>query len=129
MTNIEIQRILDAAYDLSFLGSIEHLKKYEVDYKKSEFYKENRIPLNVLYEKYFLYKNSRYGIEEKFNDFFERLDLDKLANLFLDWLEKLENTERINQILSNIIEKFDLDYIKNNNQELKKLLNEFKKLQ
>lgn len=128
MNNLELQILLDDLYSESFLDSIEIIYKKDPEYKKSSFYKETKIPLIQLYEKYFQYRVLQYSMQEKFNDFIAKIDINQMIKIGLNWLENFENTERVNQLIGKIMENFDLDYIKNNNNELKDLLENFKEL-
>jgi hypothetical protein len=65
-------------------------------------------------------------MQEKLNDFIKRIDIKQMIETGLNWLEQFENTERVNQLITKIMENFDLDYIKNNNNELKTILENFK---
>jgi hypothetical protein len=84
MTQIELQQLLDNIYELSFLESILLIQEKDSLYKKSDFFKQTKIPLVNLYEKYFIYMNSKYSIEDKLNDFITKIDIDILTNLSLE---------------------------------------------
>ena len=129
MDNLELQMLLDDLYNSSFLDSIEIIYEKESEYKKSSFYKQTKIPLIQLYEKYFQYRMLNYSMQEKFNDFIREIDIKQMIETGLNWLEQLENTERVNQLITKVLENFDLDYIKNNNEELKELLQNFKEFE
>lgn len=126
MTYIEIITLLEEIYEEDFLNSITFLLEKEPEYKKSAFYKKTKISLPQLYEKYFVYKNAKYSFEDKMNEFITNIDIDKLTNLTLEWLEKLQNNERISQTISKVLENFDFSYLEKNNEDLKQLLEQFK---
>jgi hypothetical protein len=69
-----------------------------------------------------------YSMQEKFNDFIAEIDTKKMIEAGIDWIEKFENTERVSQLIEKIMNNFDLDFIKNNNKDLKELLENFKEL-
>jgi predicted transcriptional regulator len=84
MNEIRLLEVLEKIYSLSFLESILEIQKEEANYKKSNFFKQTKIPLSTLYEKFFIYKNSRYGFDQKINDFITNIDVNKLTDLALD---------------------------------------------
>jgi hypothetical protein len=84
MNEIQLLELLEKIYSLSFLESILEIQKQELAYKKSDFFKQTKIPLNVLYEKFFIYNNTRYGFDEKMNEFITNIDIEKLTNLTLE---------------------------------------------
>jgi len=128
MDNLQLQNLLDDLYNESFLDSIEIIYEKESLYKKSNFYKQTKISLAQLYEKYFQYRMLNYSMQEKFNDFIAEIDTKKMIEAGIDWIEKFENTERVSQLIEKIMNNFDLDFIKNNNKDLKELLENFKEL-
>jgi hypothetical protein len=126
MTNIEIQLLLDEAYQQTFLDSVEILLEKEPEYKRSEFFKKTKIPLLDLYKNYFGYVNTKYSFDNKINDFIDSVDPDKLAKLLADGFEKLQSNENMQKVFKTLMEKFDLNFFKENNEELKKLVDELK---
>lgn len=128
MNNLELQILLDELYEESFLDSIEIIYKKDPGYKKSNFYKQTKIPLIQLYEKYFQYRVLQYSIQEKFNDFIGKIDINQMIETALNWLENFENTERVNQLIGKVLENFDLKNLGEESEELKSLLEQFKKL-
>jgi hypothetical protein len=126
MTNIQLQLLLEEAYQTTFLDSIEILLLKEPDYKRSEFFKKTKIPLLDLYKNYFTYMSAKYNLDSKINEFIDGIDADKLANLLADGFEKFQNNPKMQKVIKVIIDKFDLNFFKENNQELKKLVDELK---
>jgi len=126
MTKIEIQALLDKAKDSSFLNSIELLMMNESNYKKSDFYKQTRIPLLSLYEKYFVYHESKYSISEKINEFLYDFDNDELADKIVDTFEKLQKNERIIKFVSKVLEQFDLQAIIKDGDSIRELASKLK---
>jgi hypothetical protein len=80
MDNLELQMLLDELYTESFLESIEMIYEKESEYKKSSFYKQTKIPLIQLYEKYFQYRMLNYSMQEKFNDFIKEIDAKQIID-------------------------------------------------
>lgn len=126
MNNIELQELLEKIYREDFLESIELIIEKEPFYKKSDFYKSTRIPLSTLYEKYFIYANSKYSFEDKMNDFITKIDTDKLVDLSTEWIEKLEGNDKFNKILNLILEKFDLTKLQKDQKEIESIISEIK---
>lgn len=126
MTKIEIQQLLEEAKDKNFLSSIELLTINESNYKKSDFYKQTRIPLLSLYEKYFVYHESKYSVSEKINQFLYDFDNDELADKIVDTFEKLQKNERIIKFISKVLEKFDLDAILKDGDSIREIATKLK---
>lgn len=126
MNIIELQELLEQVYRQDFLESIELIIEKEPLYKKSDFYKNTKIPLSTLYEKYFIYMNSKYSIEEKINDFITKIDIDKLADVSVGWIEKLEESDKFNKILNLILERFDLSKLEKSQKEFESIVSEIK---
>ena len=126
MNELELLELLENLYKMSFLDSIKEIQEKELLYKKSDFFKSTKIPLTTLYEKFFIYTNSRYSFEEKLNEFIIKLDVDRLTDLAVDWIEKLEQNEKFSQILQKIIEKFDLKEIKEAQEDIANFVSDVK---
>jgi hypothetical protein len=84
MDNLQLQNLLDDLYNESFLDSIEIIYEKESLYKKSNFYKQTKISLAQLYEKYFQYRMLNYSMQEKFNDFIAEIDTKKMIEAGID---------------------------------------------
>jgi hypothetical protein len=84
MDNLTLQILLDDLYNESFLNSIEIIYEKELEYKKSSFYKQTKIPLIQLYEKYFQYRTLQYSMQEKLNDFIKRIDIKQMIETGLN---------------------------------------------
>jgi predicted transcriptional regulator len=126
MTEIELQELLEELYNETFLDSIKLIYEKEISYKKSDFFKATKIPLSTLYEKYFIYMNSKYSIEDKLNDFITKIDTDKLTDISLDWIEKLEDNDKFNKIINIILEKFDLSKLQEGQKEIESIISDIK---
>lgn len=128
MNNLELQILLEELYEESFLDLIEKIYKKEPEYKKSNFYKETKIPLNTLFEKYFQHRTTQFSMKEKIEDFISDINFGSLLDSALIWIENKENQERIEKLLLKLLEKFDLNNLGEESEELKSFLEEFKKL-
>jgi len=126
MNNLELQILLEKIYNQTFLESIEIIFEKEKEYKKSDFFKQTKIPLIQLYEKYFVYMNSKYSIEDKLNDFITKIDTNKLTDISLDWIEKLEDNDKFNKIINIILEKFDLSKLQEGQKEIESIISDIK---
>lgn len=126
MDLLQIQGMLEKAYNLTFLEAIEMLSKERKKYEKSEFYKESRIPLLKLYESYFMYTQQRYGIFNKISDIIESIDKDLINEKVTEILETLSNNDSVNKFLNEIFEKFNMADLLEQNEELKELIKKVK---
>ena len=128
MNNSELQILLEELYEKSFLDLIETIYKKEPEYKKSNFYKQAKIPLNTLFEKYFQHRTTQFSMKEKIEDFIRDINFESLLDSALIWIENQENQERIEKLLIKLLEKFNLNNLGEESEELKAFLEEFKKL-
>ena len=126
MNKLDLQQILDKAYNSFFLDSIEVIAEADSSYKKSDYYKTTEVPLIKLYESYFMYRESKYSFGERLNDFVADLDTEKLVDLFVEWLDKAQENEKFIQTLTQITDKFDLGFIKDNKEAVQKLVDSIK---
>lgn len=126
MNEIRLLEVLEKIYSLSFLESILEIQKEEANYKKSNFFKQTKIPLSTLYEKFFIYKNSRYGFDQKINDFITNIDVNKLTDLALDWIEKLEQDEKFKNILQKIFDKFNVSDLETIKEDINTIITDVK---
>ena len=118
MNEIQLLELLEKIYSLSFLESILEIQKQELVYKKSDFFKQTKIPLNVLYEKFFIYNNTRYGFDEKMNEFITNIDIEKLTNLTLEWIQKLNEDEKVMNLLKKVFERFNVSELEEIKEEI-----------
>jgi ubiquinone biosynthesis protein Coq4 len=126
MTKIQLQQLLEKAYNSHFLESIEILIEKETEYKKSDFFKQTKISLFVLYEKFFAYQESKYSLSNKIDEFINDIDTDKLSELLVEALDKISTNERLKEMISKFLENFDLDKLIGNSEELQAVLKDFK---
>ncbi|MFW6029392.1 MAG: hypothetical protein ACOCRO_03980, partial [Halanaerobiales bacterium] len=89
MTNLEIQTMLERAYNSTFLDSIEFLSKREKQYKKSDFYKQTKIPLFTLYEKYFAYHTAKLELVDQLNEVFVNFDTEYAVEKIEQFIDEL----------------------------------------
>lgn len=127
MTQLELHTLLQETYQSSFLDSILLLTKQEQNYKKSEFYKATRVPLLELYKTYYQYMKSEYGIEEKIKDIIENFDVKLLQNKIEDLVQNLEKSPKFKDFLNTIVEKFNLQDLMDQSEELKESLSSIQK--
>jgi type I restriction-modification system DNA methylase subunit len=111
MDNIQLQLVLQKAYNKSFLDKIEYLIEQEKEYKRSEFFKLARIPLLTLYEKYDQYTRSREFIADQFNEFVDAIDSENVVKKLGDILEEIEKEKRIVDILNDLVENFNVEKV------------------
>ncbi len=126
MQNYEIFDLLETIYDSNFLDSIELIMIKESEYKKSNFFKKTKIPLGSLYEKYFLYKNSKYGIDEKISNFLNDVDEDRIVSFLESIISKLISSEQSKEIFNNIIEMLDTKDLEEMAKEFKNTIEKIK---
>lgn len=126
MTVLELQLFLDDLSELSFLSAILEINKKEKQYKNSEFFKQTRIPLLSLYEKYLQYVTLSKDRIEEIALAIESLDLnrfsDKLAELVLKTLDK----ETIQKRIEEFSKDFNLEELLEQNEELEEIVNKLK---
>jgi hypothetical protein len=84
MNNLDIQSLLNELYDKPFLELIEALSQKESEYKKTSFYKQTKIPLALLFEKYLQHKTLQYSLKEQVKDFIEEVDFENVLDNALD---------------------------------------------
>jgi hypothetical protein len=121
MTTVDLYILLDSIYKADFLNSIELVYENTNDYKKSEFYKKTKIPLEVLYEKYFHYMTVNYSFDEKLDNFIEGIDPDTVSDLFLKIMDNLENNEEFMKKIESLVNSFNIEDLKEQNEELSKI--------
>lgn len=121
-TMIDIQLLLEKAYDESFLGAILLLKENEKQYKKTEFYQKTKVNLLELYKNYYSYIKNIYGVSEKILELNEAVVVSKLETI----LDKMGGSEKLMGLLDKILEKFDIAQLMDQGDEFKKLIKDFK---
>jgi hypothetical protein len=126
MTNLQIQIMLEKAYKETFLDKILFLKEQEIQYKKSKFFKQTKIPLIELYKNFDIYITQKLGLTYKLEDFLSNTDFDKLGEEVIIFLQKIVEDERFEGFLNKIIESFDFEIIKKQSEELDKVLKTMK---
>ena len=128
MNKLNIQSLLDELYEKPFLEVIQTLSQKESEYKKSDFYKQTKIPLNTLFEKYFQHRATQFSMKEKIEDFIREINFESILDSALVWIENEDNQARIEKLLNKVLQKFNLDNLQEESEELKNFLEEFKKL-
>jgi hypothetical protein len=121
-TTIDIQLLLEKAYDESFLGAILLLKENEKEYKKTEFYRKTKVNLLELYKNYYTYIKNIYGVSEKILELNEAAVVSKLETI----LDKMGGSEKLMGLLDKILEKFDIAQLMNQGEEFEKLIKDLK---
>lgn len=111
MDNIQLQLILEEAYQKTFLDKIEFLLGKEKDYKKSDFFKYTKITLVDLYQKFEVYKSRSRNLADELNDFVEGIDIDRIINFIQEFIAKAEENKPIVDTINSIIENFNYEKI------------------
>ena len=127
MTKLEIQLILEKAYESNFMDSIEILTQANKEYIKSDFYKETKTSLAELYKQYYVYAQSQYSFASKAREFLNSIDSDELLEKIVNLITKLENNPEVQRILQIIAENFDVQSLGLQSEDLKKLIKQLKK--
>ena len=127
MTQLDIQLLLEKAYESNFLDSLQILSKANKEYKKSEYYKDTKIPLIELYKGYYQYAASQYSFGSKISEFLGTIDSDELVEKISSLLQKLQNDPEIQKIFNTIMENFDIQSLNLSAEELKKAIKQLKK--
>ena len=126
MTILEIQTLLDNLAEKSFLESILEIKKNEQDYKKSDFFKNTKMPLAVLYEKYLQYAMLTANKVEELALALESLDLTIFADQIAALLEGVLDNDSIKKRTEAFQENFDLEKLLQENENLEEAINKLK---
>jgi hypothetical protein len=111
MDNIQLQQILQKAYEETFLSRMELLVDSDKDYKKSEFFKNTKISLFDLYNQYETYLANKNMIIDEFNAFIEKLDTEIVVEKLSEFLTDIEKDKKIVDILNDIIEYFSTEKV------------------
>jgi len=127
MTKLQIQQLLEKAYSSHFLNSIELLVEKESEYKKSDFFKQTKIQLFTLYEKFFVYQESKYSLSNKIDEFINDIDTEKLELLVVDLLERINKNSRIGELMAQLLKNFNLDALLADSTKLQTMLADLKK--
>lgn len=125
----EIQKLLEEIYELPFLLKVEKIFEEEKKYKKSDFYKNYKIPLINLYEKFEAYQRANKNLKEeldtwietiveKLTVFIQEADTDLIASKIGEFLESIEANEKVTEFINNLLENFDV-------KQLEKLAQDF----
>jgi len=127
MDNIQLQLILDEAYTKTFLEKIEFLVENDKNYKKSEFFKNTKIPLLELYKNFEQYKNSQNDLIDEFNDFIEGINIDIVIEKIREFINKVEDDETIVEKLNDFIDNFNVEKVSEYATQIKEELNKVSK--
>ena len=126
MDELKLIGILKETNEMVFLEKYKNLKKYEKEYKKSDYYKTTRISLLDLYEKYENYYKKEYSIIDKIETFINDIDEEMIKDKILYLLELLNDDERVQELLSSVINKFDVDALLEKAGEVDKIFKSVK---
>ena len=126
MNNVDLYLLLDDIYRSNFLEAIEIIIEKTPEYKKSEFFKKTKVPLEVLYEKYFHFLTVNYSFEEKLEQFIEGIDSEKLAETVVKVITSLENNKDFMKKIEKFLETFNVEEIQKQNEEFDKIIKTFK---
>ena len=126
MTILEIQTLLDNLAEKSFLESILEIKKNEQDYKKSDFFKNTKMPLAVLYEKYL---QSVFFKTDKVEDIalaIENMDVSRFAEKLSELIDKALDQDNLKERIEGFQKGFDIEELVKQNSELEEAINKLK---
>lgn len=126
MDTLELQLILDEAYQKSFLDKIEFLTEKDKEYKRSDFFKLTKIPLLTLYEKFDMYKTRKKGLADEFAEFIAQIDTEQVTEKIAEFIESAEENKKIVETLNDIIENFNYQKIIDVAAEVQEELNKLK---
>lgn len=126
MDALELQLILDEAYQKSFLDKIEFLTEKDKEYKRSDFFKFTKIPLLTLYEKFDMYKTRKTGLADEFAEFIAQIDTEQVTEKIAEFIESAEQNKKIVETLNDIIENFNYQKIIDVAAEVQEELNKLK---
>lgn len=126
MELLDIQLMLDEAYNNDFLSAIELIVLKEKEYKKSEFYKNTQIPILKLYESYVVYTQQKYDWVDRLNQMIQALDSGLVENKLNEIIIKLRNNPEVKEIIQSITSQFNMDALLENNKELADLIKKVK---
>lgn len=123
MNQYEIYLVLEEAREKDFLDMIVFLKNEEKRYKESEIYKVSKIPLLELFKNYCEFEKSKINIIE---DYIKNLNKNTIAEAIVEIIEYINDSEKIGGLLKTIEEKFDLEKLLEDNEEIFNFLGKFK---
>lgn len=124
MTRYDIQLLLEEAAKSTFLGAVDLLQQKEGEYKKSNFYKINKIPLLILFENYAKWDSFQTKINP-LNNFVDEFDTTKIVSKIKEIFEKLSEDEAIREFFSELSKNFDYEQIKEMGDEVMKSIQKF----
>lgn len=123
MNQYEIYLVFEEAREKDFLDMIVFLKSEEKKYKESEIYKVSKIPLLELFKNYCEFEKSKINIIE---DYIRNLNKNTIAEAIVEIIEYVNDSEKIGGLLKTIEEKFDLEKLLEDNEEIFNFLGKFK---
>ena len=104
MNNIELENKIKELLNIeNYFDMIVAMKKFEPEYKKSDFFKETKMPLDIAVKQAKIYYAFQLNdIAHKIQKFINELDLTKINELISQWGDQLgtENAE-IKEMLEN----------------------------
>lgn len=98
------------------------LKGFKKEYKKSDFYKQTKMPL---FKAYKLYLDT--FTTQLFNKIADFLDIDKLSIKFSEFLDGVDENS-LERFIQTILSKFNLDNLDTEKGDLKNILDQIKSL-
>jgi hypothetical protein len=126
MTNIELVALLEQAYEKTFLDAIEFLFDQSSEYKRSKFYKTTRIPLEILFEKYFTWQKASYNMVDDLFESIMSVDTNRLVEKISDIVEKASQDGKISEFFTKLLEQFDPEVLEKYSQEFDKTVQSLK---
>jgi hypothetical protein len=127
MTNIEIQLLLEQAYEETFLGSVQLLVDKTKDYMRSSFYKNTKIDLPDLFQKYFIWKKSQENTFDTLINSFNNVDTKVLIEKATVFAEELIKNEKFKGLLDKVLDTLDYNKLSEFSEELNTKITSLKK--
>jgi IS1 family transposase len=123
MTNLEIQQLLEDAYESTFLGSVELLMERNKEYMRSDFYKNTKVALPDLFQKYFMWKKSQDNTIETLIKSLNQVDVKVLTDKAADFANEIVENEKVKKFIAEVLEKMDYKKLEELSQQLNKTIN------
>lgn len=127
MTKKELDALLEQAYKEHYLNAIELLTKNEKNYRRSEFFKNTRIPLFELYKNFYLYKRQENDLQNQIEKFLLEFNVELFTEKVTEIIESLKNNDRIKNFIEKLSQDLDPTKIESLTKKLEGALKNLKK--
>jgi hypothetical protein len=127
MTNLEIQLLLEQAYEETFLGSVELLVAKSKEYMRSSFYKNTKIDLPDLFQKYFLWKKSQENTFDALINSLNNVDTKILIEKATVFAEELVENKKFKALLDKLLDTLDYNKLSKYSEDLNTKITSLKK--